>query len=50
MSNNEKHVKETNEFIKEYLVDPTGKYTTQQIVDSLQEYLITKGYGIDQAN
>ena len=48
MTNKEKITKETNEFIEEYLVDPTIDYTKEQIMDSLQEYLVTKGCGIDQ--
>lgn len=42
--------KEVSEFINEYLSEPTITYTKEQIMDSLQEYLVKKGYGIDQFN
>ncbi len=41
---------EINEFIEKYLSDPAIDYTKEQIIDSFQEYLVDKGYGIDHFN
>ena len=41
---------EVNDFLKKYLGDPTIEYTKEQIINSFQEYLVDKGYGIDHFN
>lgn len=41
--------KDINEFLEEYVKGPIEDYTKEQLVECFQEYLVSKGYGYDQA-